>query len=76
MFTGIVEELGSVRRVLPGSRAGKIVIAAHKVLEGTRTGVCVADFVKAKNIFNKWGMPKDDRYAILLRSGMTSSPPT
>ena len=33
--------------------------------EGTRTGVCVADFVKAKNIFNKWGMPKDDRYAIL-----------
>jgi len=42
MFTGIVEELGSVRRVLPGSRAGKIVIAAHKVLEGTRTGGSIA----------------------------------
>ena len=42
MFTGIVEELGSVRRVLPGSRAGKIVIAAHKVLEGTRTGDSIA----------------------------------
>ena len=42
MFTGIVEELGSVRRVLPGSHAGKIVIAAHKVLEGTRTGDSIA----------------------------------
>lgn len=42
MFTGIVEELGSVRRVLPGSRAGKIVIAAHKVLEGTRAGDSIA----------------------------------
>ena len=42
MFTGIVEELGSVRRVLPGSRAGKIVISAHKVLEGTRTGDSIA----------------------------------
>lgn len=42
MFTGIVEELGSVRRVLPGSRAGKIVISAHKVLEGTRKGDSIA----------------------------------
>ena len=42
MFTGIVEELGSVRRVLPGARAGKIVIAASKVLEGTRIGDSIA----------------------------------
>lgn len=42
MFTGIVEELGSVRRVLPGSRAGKIVIAARKVLEGTQIGDSIA----------------------------------
>ena len=32
---------------------------------GVRTGVCVEDFVKAKEIFNKWGMPKEDRYVIL-----------
>lgn len=42
MFTGIVEELGSVRRVLPGARAGKIVIAAHTVLEDVRIGDSIA----------------------------------
>ena len=38
MFTGIVEEVGHVRRVLPGSRAGELVVEAHTVLEGTRIG--------------------------------------
>ena len=42
MFTGIVEEVGSVRTVLPGARAGKICIAARKVLEGTRVGDSIA----------------------------------
>lgn len=42
MFTGIVEELGTVRRVLPGARAGKIVIAAKKVLEDVHIGDSIA----------------------------------
>ena len=42
MFTGIVEELGSVRRVLPGARAGKIVIGARKVLEDVHIGDSIA----------------------------------
>ena len=42
MFTGIVEEVGSVRTVLPGARAGKICIAARKALEGTRVGDSIA----------------------------------
>ena len=42
MFTGIVEEVGSVRTVLPGARAGTIFIAARKVLEGTRVGDSIA----------------------------------
>ena len=42
MFTGIVEELGRVRRVLPGARAGKIVIAARKVLEDVHIGDSIA----------------------------------
>lgn len=32
---------------------------------GVRTGVSVEDFSKAKSIFNKWGIPKADRYVIL-----------
>lgn len=42
MFTGIVEELGYVRRVLPGAQAGKIVIQASTVLEGTKIGDSIA----------------------------------
>lgn len=32
---------------------------------GVRTGVSVADFAKAKSIFNKWNIPHADRYVIL-----------
>ena len=32
---------------------------------GVRTGVCVDDFVKAKEIMNKWGIPKEDRHVAL-----------
>lgn len=42
MFTGIVEELGTVRRVLPGAQAGKIAIGAHKVLEDVHIGDSIA----------------------------------
>ncbi len=42
MFTGIVEEVGTVRRALRGKRAGSIVIAARTVLEGTRIGDSIA----------------------------------
>ena len=42
MFPGIVEEVGSVRHVLPGSRAGKLTIGARTVLEGTRIGDSIA----------------------------------
>lgn len=42
MFTGIVEELGTVRHVLPGAQAGLIVIAARKVLEDVHVGDSIA----------------------------------
>jgi riboflavin synthase len=42
MFTGIVEELGTVRRVLPAARAGKMTIGARKVLGGTQIGDSIA----------------------------------
>ena len=42
MFTGIVEEIGSVMAVLPGARAGKLKIAADLVLEGTQVGDSIA----------------------------------
>ena len=42
MFTGIVEEVGTVRSVLPGERAGRIGICARTVLEGTQIGDSIA----------------------------------
>ena len=43
MFTGIVEEIGTVKSVIPDSLCGKIRIKASKVLEGTKIGdsICV-----------------------------------
>lgn len=42
MFTGIVEEMGQVIRVVSGSNSGEIRIGASKVLEGTRIGDSIA----------------------------------
>ena len=42
MFTGIVEELGTVRRVTAGQTDGSIEIAARLVLEGTKIGDSIA----------------------------------
>ena len=38
MFTGIIEELGTIRKVGPGS----LELAAHTVLEGTKLGDSIA----------------------------------
>ena len=42
MFTGIVEEVGTVRSVQRGSTSSFIEIQAHTVLEGTKLGDSIA----------------------------------
>ena len=42
MFTGIIEEKGTVERITAGSAAGSLSIRASKVLEGTRIGDSIA----------------------------------
>jgi riboflavin synthase len=42
MFTGIVEELGSVRAITPGAGGARLVIAARDVLEDARLGASIA----------------------------------
>lgn len=44
-----------------GTKDSKNTIHGSKL----RTGVTVEDFAKAKTIFNKWGIPKEDRQVIL-----------
>lgn len=38
MFTGIIEEIGTVRTVHPGSQSASLVIEAKNVLEGLKNG--------------------------------------
>ncbi|MCL6638872.1 MAG: riboflavin synthase [Firmicutes bacterium] len=42
MFTGIVEELGRLKSISRGADSARLVIAAQKVLSGTRTGDSIA----------------------------------
>ncbi len=42
MFTGIVEEIGTVRSVISGSQSGSLSIRAKKVLENTQIGDSIA----------------------------------
>lgn len=42
MFTGIVEEIGSVAQMPPAGRAGQLVIDAHTVLDDVRLGDSIA----------------------------------
>lgn len=42
MFTGIIEELGTVKDIKTAGSSGQISIGAAKVLEGTKTGDSIA----------------------------------
>lgn len=42
MFTGLIEEIGSVRRVVSGAEWGSIVIACKDILPGTKIGDSIA----------------------------------
>ena len=42
MFTGIIEEIGTVRRIERGAKGARLTIGAKTVLEGTKTGDSIA----------------------------------
>ena len=46
MFTGIIEETGTIKEIRRGSKSAKLSIEAYKVLEGTHPG----DSIRANGI--------------------------
>ena len=42
MFTGIIEEIGTVRRIERGAKGARLTIGAKTVLDGTKTGDSIA----------------------------------
>lgn len=42
MFTGIIEEIGTVKQMIPGRESYSLTVNASKVLEGTKVGDSIA----------------------------------
>ena len=42
MFTGLIEEMGTVKSISKGRHSARVNIAASKVLEGTKIGDSIA----------------------------------
>lgn len=42
MFTGIVEEIGHIRRIIKRNRAERLTVSCNRVLEGTKIGDSIA----------------------------------
>ncbi|MEF2863872.1 MAG: riboflavin synthase, partial [Eubacteriales bacterium] len=42
MFTGLIEEIGTVRRIDRGAKGARLTIAADTVLENTKIGDSIA----------------------------------
>lgn len=42
MFTGIVEEIGHIRRIIKRNRAERLTVSCSRVLEGTKIGDSIA----------------------------------
>ncbi|EQG75094.1 riboflavin synthase alpha subunit domain protein [Clostridioides difficile DA00165] len=38
MFTGIVEEVGILRKITANGKSGKVTILSNKILDGTNLG--------------------------------------
>ncbi|MFA5528064.1 MAG: riboflavin synthase [Peptostreptococcales bacterium] len=78
MFTGLIEEIGIVDKVIQGAKSAKITIKAHKVLEGIKlgdsistNGVCLTVTSFSKDKFDVDVMPETMRRSNLenIRSG-------
>ena len=42
MFTGIIEEVGTIDSIAAGGESAVLTVAAHKVLQGTQIGDSIA----------------------------------
>jgi len=47
MFTGVVEEMGALRRITAGTQSAVVEVSAQTVLEGTRVGDSILTDVSA-----------------------------
>lgn len=72
MFTGLVEEVGQVRRITRDTHSAVIEIACHTVLEGTKIGdsIAVDGICLTVTALSAEGFSADVMHETLLRSNL------
>ena len=70
MFTGLIEEMGTVKSISKGRHSARVNIAASKVLEGTKIGdsIAVNGICLTVNALEKNGFSADVMHETLNRS--------
>ena len=77
MFTGIVEELGRIRKIQKGRSSAVLEIEARKVLEGTRIGdsICVSGVCLTVTSLEGGRFTADVMHETLNRSALQNARP-
>ena len=77
MFTGIVEELGQIRKIQKGRSSAVMEIEARKVLEGTRVGdsICVSGVCLTVTSLEGGRFTADVMHETLNRSALQNARP-
>ena len=77
MFTGIVEELGQIRKIQKGRSSAVLEIEARKVLEGTRVGdsICVSGVCLTVTSLEGGRFTADVMHETLNRSALQNARP-
>ena len=77
MFTGIVEELGQIRKIQKGQSSAVLEIEARKVLEGTRVGdsICVSGVCLTVTSLEGGRFTADVMHETLNRSALQNARP-
>ena len=77
MFTGIVEELGQIRKIQKGRSSAVLEIEARKVLEGTRIGdsICVSGVCLTVTSLEGGRFTADVMHETLNRSALQNARP-
>ena len=72
MFTGIIEEIGSIRSVARGTHSAVLSVRAERILEDIHTGdsIAVNGVCLTVSSFDKGGFTADVMHETLNRSGL------
>lgn len=77
MFTGLIEEIGSVEAVIKSAKSARISVKAHKVLEGAKIGdsICTNGVCLTVTSFRRYSFTVDVMAETMRRSNLKNLSP-